>query len=249
MLELLADKRAGAGLAELAVAADAPKTSLVGLLAGLNEVGGVERDADGRYRLGPRFMALALRATSGRDLLLLARPVLQDLAEESGETAVLGTLAPDAEMATYLDRVESRNPIRYAVTIGERRELYCTAIGKVLLAHFSRTRREAYLAQTPLEAFTANTRTDAAVLRQELAAIRAEGLVRTCDERIPGASAVAAPVFGGDGTLVAAIMLAGPSQRIADRQKSLEALVRAAALDCSTRLGAPDPAAPKDEPA
>ncbi len=108
----------------------------MGLLQGLTEEGCLLRDQAGRYRLGPRVRSLALRAAAGEDLALLARPALAKLVEATGETAVLGCFAPEGDMAVYLDRIESHNSIRYAVAVGERRELYCTAMGKVLLAHF-----------------------------------------------------------------------------------------------------------------
>ena len=84
-----------------------------------------------------------MRARIGRELAALARPILVGLVEATGETAVLGALAPDADLAIYLDKVESANSIRYAVTVGER-ELYCTAMGKALLAHFKPARHRAH---------------------------------------------------------------------------------------------------------
>ena len=71
-----------------------------------------------------------MRAMAGRELAALARPILVGLVEATGETAVLGALAPDADLAIYLDKVESANSIRYAVTVGER-ELYCTAMERM----------------------------------------------------------------------------------------------------------------------
>ena len=135
ILDAIAGSRTGATLSELAVIAGAPKTSLAGLLAGLTVEGCLVREQSGRYLLGPRVHSLAMQAMAGRELSMLARPILLRLVEATGETAVIGALAPDADLAMYLDRVESSNPIRYAVTVGERRELYCTAMGKALLAH------------------------------------------------------------------------------------------------------------------
>ena len=142
ILDSIAGTRVGATLSDLARITDSPKTSLVGLLAGLCAEGCLVRDAAGRYCLGPRIHALSMRAMAGRELAELVRPVLAGLVEASGETAVLGALAPDADLAIYLDRVESSSSIRYAVTVGERRDLYCTAMGKALLAYFEPARLE-----------------------------------------------------------------------------------------------------------
>lgn len=237
ILESLASARSGATLTELALKAGAPKTSLVGLLAGLAAEGCVERDNDGRYLLGPRFLSLAMQAVSGRDTIELARPFLAGLVEATGETAVLGVLAPDADLAIYLDRVESANPIRYAVTIGERRELHCTAIGKMLLAHFDDDHLARYFTAAPLKRFTSSTVTSRNGLLAEIAAIRRDGIARTSDERVIGASGLAAPILAADGSLVAALLIAGPSERMRANVRRNEAVLRRAAAECTALHG------------
>lgn len=237
ILESLAGARSGATLTELALKARAPKTSLVGLLAGLAAEGCVERDGDGRYRLGPRFLSLAMQAVSGRDTIELARPFLAGLVEATGETAVLGVLAPDADLAIYLDRIESANPIRYAVTIGERRELHCTAIGKMLLAHFDDDHLARYFKAAAPKRFTSSTITSRAGLIPEIAAIRRDGIARTSDERVIGASGIAAPIYGADASLVAALLIAGPSDRMRANARHNEAVVRRAAAECTAAHG------------
>jgi len=234
-LEALAGVRDGATLSELAQAADAPKTSLVDLLAGLTTLDCLVRDETGRYRLGPRFMSLAMRAVSGRDLVMLTRLVMTELVAATGETVVLGALAPDADVAIYLDRVETDNPIRYAVDVGERRDLYCTAIGKVLLAHFTPERLSIYLEATPRKKLTPATITSARKLQAELSRVHRDGMARTRDEGVMGASGVAAPIVGRDGTVVAALLVAGPTDRMQAQSKRNDRLVMQAAQAC-TRL-------------
>jgi DNA-binding IclR family transcriptional regulator len=235
ILETLAQERSGITLSELAVNTGAPKTSLVGLLTGLTDEGCLVRDQAGRYFLGPRFLSLAMRASAGRELITLARPILAGLVEATGETAVLGSLAPDADVALYLDKVESTNPIRYAVTVGERRELYCTAMGKLLLAHFEPDRLTRYLKNNGREKFTATTITKVSDLRAALTAIAKSGIAGTYDERVTGASGLAAPIFSPDGTVAAALLMAGPSARMRANAKTNKKLLQQAAADC-TRL-------------
>ena len=237
ILEALSGVRDSATLSELAVEVGAPKTSLVGLLGGLTAERCLERDAAGHYRLGPRFISLAMRVASGRELIMLARPIMTDMVEATGETAVLGALAPDQDAAIYLDKVESTNPIRYAVTAGERRELYCTGIGKVLLAHMDPARLQIFLKSTARRRFTPTTITGARALRAELSGVRQEGIARTRDERIAGASGIAAPVFGSDGSVVAALLIAGPSERMQAHAERNERILRRAAAECSHLVG------------
>ena len=237
ILDSIAGRRAGASLSELAAIAGAPKTSLVGLLAGLSAEGCLVRDAAGRYSLGSRIHSLAMQAMAGRELIVLARPVLLGLVGATGETAVIGALAPDADLAVYLDKVESSNPIRYAVTVGERRDLYCTAMGKALLAHFEPARLAKYLKSAAREKYTATTITSSSELLAEMARIRREGIARTNGERVRGASALAAPIFGSGGMAVAALLIAGPSERMRANAKSNELLLRHAAAECTRLAG------------
>jgi IclR family transcriptional regulator, acetate operon repressor len=249
ILDCIAAERSGATLSELARITGSPKTSLVGLLAGLTAEGCLVRDTSGRYALGPRVHSLATQAMAGREFVMLARPVLQSLVEATGETAVIGALAPDAELAVYLDKVESSNPIRYTVTVGERRELYCTAMGKALLAGFEPARLRRYLKATPRRRWTETTITSAADLLAEAARVRRDGIARTNGERVGGASGLGAPVFAGDGSVVAALLMAGPSERMRANQRRNEALLLQAAAECSRLAGGGHPARAAKAPA
>lgn len=237
ILDSIAGTRTGITLSELARITAAPKTSLVGLLAGLTAEGCLVRDATARYMLGPRVHLLAIRAMAGRELSDLVRPILTALAAASGETAVLGALAPEGDAAVYLDKVDSANPIRYAVLAGERRELYCTAMGKALLAHFEPARLKRYLKSTPRRKFTATTITAASDLIAELARIRRDGIAHSDGERVRSASALAAPVFAKDGSVVAALLIAGPAERMKANSKVNERLLRRAATECTQLAG------------
>src|SRR5688572_5089 len=96
------------------------------------ESGYVTRDEAAMYRVGPNLFSLATRVIGGMKLPALLRPSLARLVEATGETALVGQLAPDADVVVYVDKAESTNPVRYTVPIGERRELYASAMGKLL---------------------------------------------------------------------------------------------------------------------
>jgi DNA-binding IclR family transcriptional regulator len=239
ILDSIAGSRRSASLSELAKSTGAPKTSLVGLLAGMMVEGCLVRDDAGRYTLGPRVHSLAMRAMAGKELVSLVRPILAELSKATGETTVLGALAPDADVVTYLARVESDNPIRYAVTVGQRRDLYSTATGKALLAYFEPERLKQYLNATPRKRHTGTTITSASELLTVLSQIRRDGIARNNDERVVGASGMAAPIFANDGSVVAALLIAGPSERMRVNAKNNEMLLRRAAAECTRLLGGP----------
>lgn len=223
---------AGLSLGDIANATGAPKSSLLGLLQGLQDEGCVHRGSDGTYSLGDRFLRLATHAVFGEQMVDILRPVLAELMTETGETAVLGVLSADQRMITYLDRVECPNPIRYTVQTGDQRELHCTAGGKLLLAYMEPSRLDTYLETTVRERFTPTTITDRRKLLAELKQIRKDGLSRTSDERIAGASGFAVPVFGPDGTVSATVLIAGPSERMRRSATQHEAAMRRAAARC-----------------
>lgn len=238
VLDAVVASPGGVRLADLARVTGAPKTSLVGLLAGMVDGGQLRRDAEGRYFLGPRIFSLAMRVVGSLDLAALARPVLEWLSDETGETVLLGALAPSGDVAIYIDKVESRSSLRYTVSLGEQRELYCTAIGKMMLAHMPAAKQNAYLESVDLQAFTRRTLTDLGSLRKELGAIRAGGLAHTHGERVVGADAVAAPVHGFQQEVLAAIVVAGPSERMREGRAHHETCLMEAARRLSESMAA-----------
>ena len=237
VLEALARRRDGATLSGLSRRLGSPKSSLLYLLRPMTRLGYLVRSPDGRYRLGPAAFTLAMAALSNRELPEMARPFLEDLVAKSGETALLATLAGDVPAAVYIDKVESQHTVRYTARIGERRPLYCSAIGKLLLAYLPPAQREEYLKTTRLKAFTPQTPVTRAALRRELDEIRDTGLSVSIDEITEGAAGIAAPVFDRHGDLAAGLVIGALSQRVRAEQPRLAALVMDSARDLSRVMG------------
>lgn len=217
-LELLAIRPDGATLTEISRELGAPKTSLVGILKGLQQLGYLVRSKH-RYLLGVAATEFAGCVIPGRNLLQQARPLLRRLMRETGETALLGMLSSDANVAIYADKVESDNPVRYSVSITEQRELHCSAVGKCFLAFFDDDGIARYLKRHSLLAHTPKTITSRYKLREELARIRSAGVAHSEDERVIGASAVAAPIFGAEKKPIAAFVVGGPTERFRSRRR------------------------------
>lgn len=239
-LEVLARHREGETLSELSQRLGSPKSSLFYLLRSLTRLGYLVRGADSRYRLGPGAFTLAMAALSSRELPELARPFLEDLVERSGETALIGTLATDAPVAVYIDKVDSQNPLRYTVSLGERRPLYCSAIGKLFLAYMTPEAQDEYLHSTRLKPVARHTITDRAALKRNLAEIRRTGLSVTREEVVEGAGGISAPIFDREGQLTAALVVAGPSARMNANFARLAKQVKDTARSLSRVLGAAD---------
>lgn len=220
--------------AEVARSLGVHRSTALRLLGTLERHSFVERDQrTARFRLGSRLRQLAGEVTGEPDLRSMARPVCERLAVDSGETATFELLIDDGivpiEQATASTSVVTVN------WLGRRYPLHCTASGKAFLAFGPPAARERLLAR-PLQRITPRTVTDADELERELDEARRSGVARTHEELEMGLDAIAAPVFGADGEIMAAIDVSGPSHRLRERPE-LERLTAAAAAELSRRLG------------
>lgn len=192
----------------------------------------------GPYRLGLLLAALGQRAARGRpDLVEFARPTLEALAAETGETVSLCVVRGDRGLC--LDSVESGQSMRFTIGPGEEFPLHAGCVGKVLLAFEPPAVIERLLAQLgSAPAFTPNTPSQAEALRAELARIRASDLAFSDGEITPGARSVGAPVRDASGRVVASLAISMPAVRLLDADvPRAQARVQAAARRISALLG------------
>jgi DNA-binding IclR family transcriptional regulator len=235
ILEILA-RRGEAGVTELAVELGVHKSTAFRLVAVLEARGLVEQTADrGKYRLGFGVVRLAGAATVQLDLGRESREVCERLAAELGDTVNMAIFA-DA-YAINISQARGTAAVSSHNWIGQRTPLHATSSGKVLLAFQPAALRTQLLAR-PLRRLTPHTITDHKRLREELLAVREQGWASTSEEFEIGLNAVAAPVFGQDGTVVAAVSVSGPSYRLAAESfPEVAHLVVAAAAEIGARLG------------
>ena len=206
VLVLMAERPPGLG--ELARAAGLPKSTASRLLGTLERQGLVAQDgARGRFSVGPVLLRFGQRGLVDRHLAELAQPHLHALAEASGETVNLAV--PGALGVEHVAEVSGRHFLGTGRWVGRRVPYHCTAVGKVLLAFGA-----AALPDGPLEALTAGTITDRARLDAELAAVRRDETAVAADELEAGLTAVAAPIRGESGDVVAALTISGPTMRL-----------------------------------
>lgn len=236
VLEMLSlDQERGLRLTDIADGLGIPKSSAAGLMKTLETRCYTQRADGGRYRLHPMLAGTGgwIGGLQAR-LLHVARPVMERLVERTGETAFLGILSEDLQVR-LLHKVVSPNAVRYDTDDRPLRPAYCTSIGRVQLAYLTARRIDAYLAETRLERFTANTLTTPEALRADLATIRERGVAESIDSREVGASGVSAPIFGRDGEVVAGLNLSAVTQRFLSRHDMMRAAVQAAVEDISQR--------------
>jgi DNA-binding IclR family transcriptional regulator len=219
------------GVTELAARVGVHKSTASRLAATLAARGFLERPPGSEaFRLGPELGRLGLLALAGRELVELARPVMERLAEDTGETVNLAVLE-DGE-AVNVAQVEGRHIVGVGLWTGRRTKLHCTANGKVLLA-FSGAPID-----RPLEAFTERTITSVRALRSELAAVRERGWATAVGELEDGLHAVAAPVLDPRGRCEGALSVSAPSYRMpAERLAEVAVLCARAAEEIGGVVG------------
>jgi DNA-binding IclR family transcriptional regulator len=219
-------------LTELASASGIPKSTASRLLGALERRGLVEQDGTrGRLRPGPAILRVAERGMLQRNVVELAGDCLDTLSDASGETINLAV--PGRAGVEHVAQVESRHFLGAGQWLGRAVEYHCSANGKVFLA-FGR----AALPRAPLASYTDRTLTDPARLRSALADVRREGFATATDELELGLAAIAAPVHGERGDVVAALSISGPTLRMTpERISELKGVLIEQGLALSARLG------------
>ena len=216
ILELLSNSPDGESLSALAAVTGLPKSSVFRYLATLEGRGFVERDEAGnRFRLGVAISRL--RAEEAERLLERARPVLDDLRDDLGETVNMGRL--DGNRVVYVAIAESRQAVRMAVSPGDTEMLHCTALGKVLAAQLPDERVREILRQEGLPRRTDRTLTSAKAFLAELADVRSLGYAIDDEENEPGGVCVAVAIPSRAGY---ALSLSAPVNRMSiDQARAL----------------------------
>jgi len=215
-----------------------PKSTVHRLLGALLSQGLLARSADGSsYRLGYQLMYWGMLAQASLNLRAEALPILSELCQASGETAILSVR--DGNDGICVEMVESSQPVRLEMRVGRRLPLYAGASGKVLLAFLPEPEIRRIVSQIELTPLRPNTITQADALFRELAAIRQRGYATSFEETDSGAMGVAAPVYDGAGKPVAGLGIAAPLARIPREQVDrVVPLVLEASRRLSARLGA-----------
>jgi len=234
VLELLAQGEAG--ITEIAGELGVHKSTVSRLVSVLEARGLVEQLGErGKYAIGFGVVRLAGAATGRMDLTKLGQPVCQTLADSFGETVNIAV--HDAGVAINITQARGSAAVSAVNWIGQRTPLHATSSGKVLLAYLQPDERKR-LVSLPLDSYTENTVVDAARLLKELEEVAAQGYAACFEELELGLHAVAVPVRGHRGEVVAAMSASGPSYRLSrDRVDQIVSTMSSAAADLSAQLG------------
>jgi DNA-binding IclR family transcriptional regulator len=191
------------------------KSTLHGILSTLEYNGLISKNQNtSKYSLGIKMYKYGKVYEQDFSLKKIVHPYIKKISEKFSESVHLG-IESDYEVL-YLDFVKSQHSIRLAAKVGNKDPLYCTAIGKVILANMSEDNMQYYLDNYTLEKFTENTIAEKECLLKELHNIRKQNYALDLEELELGLICVASPIRNNSGDLIAVIGISGPNNRISE---------------------------------
>jgi IclR family acetate operon transcriptional repressor len=235
VIDLLA-RRGPLGVRAVAQQLGIPLGSAHRILMDLGDESVVERSAGGEWELSYRLLEIVGAQLERVQLPRLARPMLEQLASETRETTFLAV--PSQNEIVYLDKVQTDMQLQLNVELGTRRPMYCTGLGKAMLAFLPEAQLDQILGASQLRAFTPHTIIDPMLLRLDLERTRQRGYAIDRQEIILGVECVAVPILNHAGRAVGAISVAGTTPKgEGERLDALVARLKVAGDYVSRRFG------------
>jgi len=195
ILKVISSSRGGIRLNEIAKALDIAKSTVHGIIAMLEEVGAVRKDASTRkYELGITLFELGKKAYSQINLREVARPILENLMTSVQETVFLGIINADKERILVLDVVECSHDMKITSPVGTTLSLFAAAPGKAIMACMNQDTVKEIINRKGLPRHTDNSITDPVLFMKEIEKVRENGYAMDFEEYMSGVRAVAAPL-------------------------------------------------------
>ncbi|WP_380056813.1 IclR family transcriptional regulator [Falsihalocynthiibacter sp. SS001] len=212
VLDMVASFERPVRFSELLSASPYPKATLYRLIQTLTSQRMLSFDTEAQtYALGVRLLGLAHAAWAQSSLAPLARPYIETLSREVGETVHLAQL--DHAQVLYVDKRNAREPIQMYSMAGKVGPAYCTGVGKAMMAFLPKADLDALLPQQSYHRFTPKTLCDDASLRADLAKIRARGYAFDDEEHEPSIICVAVPILSHNGRVLGGLSVTSSTAR------------------------------------
>jgi DNA-binding IclR family transcriptional regulator len=192
----------------------------------------VEKDRNGDYRLGTRLLGWGDRVRSRMDLRVEARPIMEWLRDQVGETVNL--TVREGDEVIYVERVVGRHAIRVEQVIGSRAPLHVTAVGKLMLGDMGYETCHAYCERTGLPGFTDNTLTDESQLNDEVSLAMKNEFALDNEEAELGVGCIGVLIRDSSGSVAGGLSISAPIER---RRPEWVEFVKQAGRKISERLG------------
>jgi DNA-binding IclR family transcriptional regulator len=236
LLQLFSESPHGLTAKEVAGRSRLPVSTVHRFLANLEGAAFLNCGADGVYRLGVACFAVGQAALNQLDIRRVSLPYLEELNRQTRETIHL--TVRHGLSAVYVEKLDSPEQLRIHSRIGAAVPLYCTAVGKVMLAHMPDEELRKVLPQLALKRLTPNTVGNLQELEAELYRVFKNGYACDLEENEPHIRCVAAPIWDHAGVVNASLSITAPVVRMAvTRLRQLAPLIQTAGLQISRELG------------
>lgn len=235
VFELLAQHPEGLTIKEISETLSFPQSSTSGLIETLFKNSYLKTDEFRKYTLGPKLIQLGSVARDSLEISAQGTPYLKQLMEEVQETVFMAAL--DHSELSYLVKMNSNRSIQTTAEPGKSKPLYCTGLGKAFLTFLPQQKREEILSGLKLEPITQKTITNKETLVQQLELFATLGYSIDDEENEEGLYCLAAPVYGVEHAIQAAISVAGPKERMLKQKEHIVKKLLETALKISNSIG------------
>src|ERR1700683_442363 len=213
LLDLLGESEGPLSLSDVCERMELHKSTAHRAPMVLERTGLIERTPENRFRLGLKLYELGSRAIEQIDLRARVHPWFRRLSAQVGETVHLGVL--QTASVVYLDNVEPNNRrVWLASRVGASNPVYCTAMGKAMLAFLPADEAAEIISRIRYTRFTPRTLVTPEALQRSLDRVRRRGYAIDDEEVECGVRCIGAPILNESGRPVAAVSVSGPSSRI-----------------------------------
>ncbi|MGY4691111.1 IclR family transcriptional regulator [Salibacterium sp. K-3] len=236
ILELISTKRSPIGIAEISQELGIAKSTTHRIMEALRVKGFIEQ-AEGKekYQVGLKAIEVGVSSLTKWNLVDIIIPYLRQLALDLNETAFLAVY--DKGDVVYLYKAEANQSVRTTAELGTRKPIHCTGLGKAIVSTFYIEEVDQVLTEKGMPQFTERTITDRQAYLEELSQVRHHGYAMDDEEAEAGLTCIAVPIFNYTGKAIAAISVAGPTERMFNKKETVVESLKNVNGYVSNRLG------------
>jgi len=236
LLHLFSESPRGLTAKQVTALSRLPVSTVHRFLANLVTAGFLNRDGEGTHYLGIACFSIGQAAVGQLDIRRLSLPYLRELNQQTRETIHL--TVRHGLSAVYVEKLDSPEPLRIHSRIGAAVPLYCTAVGKVMLAYMPADEQERVLPELNIKRQTPNSVGNLQELKAELYRVRKNGYACDLEENELHIRCVAAPIWDHTGSVQSSVSITAPTVRMpVTRLRQLAPLIQKAGLQISLELG------------
>jgi IclR family acetate operon transcriptional repressor len=236
LLHLFSESPRGLTAKQVAAQSRLPVSTVHRFLANLVTAGFLNRDGEGTHHLGIACFSVGQAAAGQLDIRRLSLPYLRELNQQTRETIHL--TVRHGLSAVYVEKLDSPEPLRIYSRIGASVPLYCTAVGKVMLAYMPADEQDRVLPELDLKRLTPNSAGNLQELRAELFRVRKNGYAFDLEEHELHIRCAAAPIWDHTGSVQSSLSITAPAFRMTvSRLRQLAPLIQGAGRKISAELG------------